>query len=350
MAAKYKGNAKRRQMKKAGRQEFAFPAFMRCPHCAMDPATCARLRDKAPAVILTASTYPGRLAGFVIQNWRIFARGIKRREMHRFLLPLLTLLCLSTYAISDTPDPAVKTSQWQGFEKLDFQVAGRAGLLVKPEKAAEGNPWIWRTEFFGHEPQGDLALLAAGWHVAYFKVSNMYGSPESIDLMEQFYEAVTGKYGLNHKVVLEGFSRGGLYAVNFAAAHPDETAALYLDAPVLDLRSWPGGKGAGKGDKKCWEEAMKLYGLTEETAAAFKGNPLDHIEPLAKAGIPIIAVVGDADKTVPYPENTAILEQRYKALGGKIEVIVKPGGDHHPHSLKDPKPIVDFLLANAYKH
>jgi pimeloyl-ACP methyl ester carboxylesterase len=269
--------------------------------------------------------------------------------MRKFLLQLLTLFCFSTYANSDTPEAPVKASQWQGFDRLDFQVAGHAALLVKPTKAAEGKPWIWRTEFFGHEPQGDLALLAAGWHVAYFQVSNMYGSPESIDLMAQFDEAVTHTYGLNPKAVLEGFSRGGLYAVNFAAAHPDKTAALYLDAPVLDIRSWPGGKGAGKGDSHCWEEAMKLYGLTEETAGAFKGNPLDHLEPLAKAGIPIIAVVGDADKTVPYPENTAILEQRYKALGGKIEVIVKPGGDHHPHSLKDPKPIVDFLLANAYQ-
>ena len=261
---------------------------------------------------------------------------------------MLMLFVLPAFAISDPGETPIKTSQWQGFEKMDFQVAGHAAVLVKPEKAAEGNPWIWRAEFFGHEPQGDLALLAAGWHVAYFQVSNMYGSPESIDLMAQFHEAVTKTYGLNPKAVLEGFSRGGLYAVNFAAAHPDKTAALYLDAPVLDIRSWPGGKGAGKGDKHCWQEAMNLYGLTEETAAAFKGNPLDHLEPLAKAGIPIIAVVGDADKTVPYPENTAILEQRYKALGGKIEVIVKPGVDHHPHSLVDPKPIVDFLLANAY--
>ena len=57
----------------------------------------------------------------------------------------------------------------------------------------------------------------------------------------------------------------------------------------------------------------------------------------------------DADKAVLLAENTAILEARNKALGGKIEVIVKPGGDHHPHSLKDPKPIVDCLLANALR-
>ena len=64
---------------------------------------------------------------------------------------------------------------------------------------------------------------------------------------------------------------------------------------------------------------------------------------------PIISVVGDADTAVPLPENTAILEKRYKEMGGKIEVIVKPGVDHHPHSLKDPKPIVDFLMNNALR-
>ena len=126
--------------------------------------------------------------------------------------------------------------------------------------------------------------------------------------------------------------------------------AAGLDAPVLDIKSWPGGKGAGKGDKHCWVEALKIYGLTEETVGAFKGNPLDQLEPIAKAHIPILAVVGDADTVVPYPENTAVMEGNYKMLGGKIEVIMKHNGDHHPHSLKDPKPIVDFLLANAYKN
>jgi len=244
---------------------------------------------------------------------------------------------------------APQSSDWHGYEKLDFAVAGHAGLIVKPKAPAAGQPWIWRTEFFGHEPQADLSLLAAGWHVAYYQVSDMYGAPPAIDLMMKFHAHVTNAYGLSQRVVLEGFSRGGLYAVNFAAAHPDKTAGLYLDAPVLDIRSWPGGKGAGKGDANCWSQALKIYGLTEETTKTFKGNPLDQLEPLAKARVPIISVVGDADTAVPLPENTAILEKRYKEMGGKIEVIVKPGVDHHPHSLKDPKPIVDFLMNNALR-
>ena len=169
----------------------------------------------------------------------------------------------------------VKASEWNGFEKLDFVVADRACSLVRPKTPAEGAPWIWRTEFFGHEPQGDIALLQAGWHVAYIPVSDMYGAPPSIEIMEQFQQQVLTEQCLNSRAVLEGFSRGGLYAVNFAAAHPEQTAGLYLDAPVLDIRSWPGGKGKSKGDAHCWEQALAVYGLTEETAPAFKGNPLD---------------------------------------------------------------------------
>ena len=258
-----------------------------------------------------------------------------------------TLLTLFLLTLLAQAEDVAKVSQWNGYDRLDFKVAGREALLVKPKTPAAGNPWIWRTEFFGHEPQGDIALLAAGWHVAFFKVSDMYGAPQSIELMTQFHAHVTREYGLKPKAVLEGFSRGGLYAVNFAAAHPDKTAALYLDAPVLDIRSWPGGKGKGKGSATCWKQALEIYALTEDTAKDFKGNPLDHAEAIAKAGIPIVAVVGDADDVVPYAENTKPFAEKFRAAGGTIEVIVKLGVNHHPHSLKDPKPFVDFLLKHA---
>jgi pimeloyl-ACP methyl ester carboxylesterase len=257
-------------------------------------------------------------------------------------LLILLLLSLVVHA-----DDAPRVSKWNGFDKLDFTVADHAALLVKPAIAAPGKPWIWRTEFFGHEPQGDVALLNAGWHLAYFKVSDMYGAPQSIELMDKFQTHVVREFGLSPRVVLEGFSRGGLYAVNFAAAFPAKTAALYLDAPVLDIRSWPGGKGKGKGSATCWKQALEIYDLTEDTAKDFRGNPLDSAEKLAKASIPIVAVVGDADDVVPFDENTKPFAEKYRAAGGTIEVIVKPGVNHHPHSLKDPKPIVDFLLKHV---
>ena len=238
-------------------------------------------------------------------------------------------------------------SKWSGFDRLDFEVAGRKCFIVVPPAPADGKPWIWRTEFFGHEPQADIALIGKGFHAAYIDVQNMYGAPVALDIMDKFHAHLVKEYGLSNKPVLEGFSRGGLFTLNWAARNPDKVSCIYNDAPVCDFKSWPGGKGKGKGSTGDWANCLKVYGLTEEQALAYKLNPVDNLEPLAKAKIPLLHVAGDADKVVPIDENTRLVEKRYKELGGEIEVIAKPGVDHHPHSLKDPKPIVDFVLAHV---
>ena len=268
--------------------------------------------------------------------------GVLRIRRITFWLGLCGLVAFARAANVGTPS-AVQRSVWNGFERLDFTLADRPCILVFPATAAPGKPWIWRTEFFGHEPQTDLALLARGWHLAFMDAKNMYGGPKSMALFGQFYAHVVTHVGLAQRVVLEGFSRGGLYAANFAAAHPTRVAAMYLDAPVLDIRSWPGRNRASKE----WAECLEAYGLTEESLAKFRGNPIDRVRAIAGGSIPIIAVCGDADTVVPFAENTAVFQQRYRELGGTMEVILKPGVDHHPHSLKDPTPIVEFLVKNA---
>jgi len=65
---------------------------------------------------------------------------------------------------------------------------------------------------------------------------------------------------------------------------------------------------------------------------------------LAKTGIPVIIVAGGADETVPYEENGELFVKRFRAAGGVIEEYVKPECGHHPHSLEDPRPIVEFLV------
>ncbi len=76
---------------------------------------------------------------------------------------------------------------------------------------------------------------------------------------------------------------------------------------------------------------------------------MDTLEPLARAKIPLIYVVGDADTIVPAAENALLIEERYKALGGRVQVIHKPGADHHPHGLDDPTPVVKFIIEAAAK-
>lgn len=236
---------------------------------------------------------------------------------------------------------------WNGYRQLLFECCGHESLVVIPHQPRPDRKWIWRAEFFGAFDMADRALLERGWYLAYHRVSNQYGCPESIAQFHKFQTIITQDFHLAPKAVLFGFSRGGLYAVNYAASYPQCVSALYLDAPVTDIRSWPGGKGVGEGDPGCWQECLNCYGLTEETAAGFEQNPIDRLQPLAEAGIPILLVAGDSDTVVPYAENGAILEQRYRELNGKITVIHKPGIGHHPHSLENPAPIVDWILEMA---
>jgi pimeloyl-ACP methyl ester carboxylesterase len=89
---------------------------------------------------------------------------------------------------------------------------------------------------------------------------------------------------------------------------------------------------------------QRHYGFTTEVEAlAFTGNPVDQLAPLAKAKVRLIHVVGDTDEVVPVAENTALIESRYRALGGRIQVIHKPGIGHHPHGLDDPAPVATFI-------
>ncbi len=234
-------------------------------------------------------------------------------------------------------------SEWHDYVRYDFVVDGQPAILIVPEKAAPGTPWVWRAEWFGdrHGPQVGLELLKRGWHYAYINASDRYGSPAAIKIFDTFYHRLTKDFELAPKMVMEGFSRGGLYAFNFAATYPERIAALYLDAPALDLKSWPGYR------KARWAEVAENYGLTVEQLETAPVSPLDRIEPVLKAGIPIIGVSGDADRTVLLEENLAVLEKRYREAGGTIEVILKPGGVHYPHSLADPTPIVEFILRHA---
>ncbi|MCD6303935.1 MAG: prolyl oligopeptidase family serine peptidase [Planctomycetes bacterium] len=252
---------------------------------------------------------------------------------------------------TDPPGPGGrfpgKKGKWHGFECYYFTVDGRRCRVVVPAEAAPGRPWIWRARFFGHEPQADIALLKKGFHLVYMDVAGLYGCPQAVRHWDAFYAYLTGNYGLARRAVLEGMSRGGLIVYNWAEANPDKVACIYADAPVCDIRSWPGGKGSGHGSPSCWAACKKLYGLTEKQAETFKGNPIDHLEPLARAGVPLLHVCGDADGVVPYAENTAVLAERYRKLGGKIQVILKKGVGHHPHSLKDPAPIVEFILRHT---
>ncbi len=270
---------------------------------------------------------------------------MKVSQMQTTLISHAIFLAMGAAALA-AGDASVQ--DWNGYRQMNLDVGGRPALLVLPREPATNRPWIWRTEFFGHEPQADLALLNKGFHVAYINMENMYGGPTAMGHMDEFYGLLTKAYGLSPKVALEGMSRGGLFALNWAILNPDKVSAIYLDAPVCDFKSWPAGFGKGAGSPNDWQMCKQAYGLnSDDNARSYTMGPLDNLTGLAKAHVPILSIVGTADDVVPVAENTRILQDRYKVLGGEITVIEKPGIGHHPHSLEDPKPIVDFFLKHA---
>jgi pimeloyl-ACP methyl ester carboxylesterase len=256
------------------------------------------------------------------------------KYLPKFLLFSSLLGLTSALIAEDNPFPG-KKSKWQGFDM--FQDGGRK--VIVPVKVAEGKPWVWRARFFGHQPQFDVALLKRGYHLVYCEVGGLFGSDQAVERWNAFYKYLREEHGFAEKVVLEGMSRGGLIIYNWGIANPEKVAVIYGDAPVMDFKSWP---GAGSGG------ILKSYGFKNaEEAKAYKRNPVDSLKSLADAGVPIIHVVGDADTVVPVSENTAVAEKRYHKMGGTFKVIHKKKVGHHPHSLKDPAPLVDFVLKHT---
>ncbi|MNO12798.1 Alpha/beta hydrolase family protein [compost metagenome] len=262
-------------------------------------------------------------------------------------------------ALEEGGAESAEVSEWMGFARTDFYFGGRECVVVAPQDAAPGRPWVWRSEFFGAFADADLALLEQGWHLAYCRLSHLYGCPYAAGQMEAFRAEVAAKYGLTLKPVLFGFSRGGLYALRYAALYPDRVAALYLDAPVVDIRSWPGGQGAGRGAPEEWRDCLAAYGIAQAASSPAEGarrageeteRLLAGLAAPARAGVPVLLVSGDADLDVPFEENGAVLERVYQAHGGTVTAILKPGGGHHPHSLPDVTPIVEFVLTAAANH
>lgn len=278
-------------------------------------------------------------------------RVSNRRNHFGLLMGSLAVIFLVTNvstALSDeAPFPGQK-GDWHGFAKYDFKVDGKPVVVVTPDKTAPGRPWIWHGEFFGHKPDPDIALLKRGFHIVYMSVPDMLGSPLAVAHWNAFYKELTEKYGFAKKAALVGLSRGGLYCYNWAAANPDKVACIYVDAPVCDFKSWPGGKGKAKGSPRDWQFVLEQYGFKNEAEAlAYDKNPVDNLAPLAKAKVPLLHVYGDADEVVPWEENTGLIAERYPKLGGEIVLIPKKGVGHHPHGLEDSTPIVEFIVKHA---
>jgi pimeloyl-ACP methyl ester carboxylesterase len=217
-----------------------------------------------------------------------------------------------------------KTS-WHGFDRYDFflnetnlaiEPAGasaptespgqRRCILVVPKAAAPGKPWSWRGCYWDHEPQAEIELLQRGFHIAYITANANLRPDKKWDAWHAF---LTERLGLSPKPAFIGMSRGGEFAYTWATAHPDKVTCIYADNP--------GGN-------------REIFARLGE---------------LAKNDVPLLQVCGSID---PLLGKVALpLENLHQQYGGRITMMIKEGAGHHPHSLRDPKPIVDFITRSV---
>jgi pimeloyl-ACP methyl ester carboxylesterase len=235
----------------------------------------------------------------------------------------VTLVGAAACAAADAPKFDGEKTSWHGFDRFDFlmdesdftikphkagadegnavktQVKGKLRcVVVAPKQPAPGNPWSWRGYYFDHEPQTEIELLKRGFHIGF--VWSDAGKS-----WDAWYKFLTETHGLSKKPAFVGMSRGGRNAYTWATANPDKLSCIYADNPAI----------------------------SREALSALGG--------LAKADVPLLHVCGSLDPILG--NHTLVAESAYQQLGGRISVMIKDGAAHHPHSLRDPKPIADFI-------
>ena len=227
-----------------------------------------------------------------------------------------------------------------------FSVKGHtAFLMLPPQKQAGGTtPWVLYAPTLPGLPGAEEKwmferFLDAGIAVAGIDVGESFGSREGRDLYSAFLEKLVQERGLSERACLLSRSRGGLMLFNWAADHPSSVACIAGIYPVCNLKSYPGLK-----------TASDAYGLSEEQLAAqlAEFNPIERLEPLAKAHIPIFHIHGDSDVVVPLEDNSGEVAKRYQKLGGDMTLKIVKGQGHNMWSgWFQSQELVDFVIAHA---
>ena len=182
-------------------------------------------------------------------------------------------------------------------------------------------------------------FLKAGIAIAGIDVGESYGSPKGRALYSALHKHLVEKHGLAKQACLLARSRGGLMLYSWAAENPDKVRCITGIYPVCNIASYPG-----------LPRASGAYELTAEQLKAqlAKHNPFDRLAPLAKAKVPIFHIHGDMDRVVPLDKNSAIIKQRYDALGGSMTLEVVKGQGHNMWvGWFQSQALVDFLIKHA---
>ena len=236
---------------------------------------------------------------------------------------------------------AVEGDLWYGYRRWKFQFEGREAWVVEPSRAdAEGRPWTWTIQWCEAfvDRSGVLDLLKQGWHHVWVDGFAERGNEKGVELFAKYQKFLVEDLGFKPKTCLVGMSWGGFFSINYAAAHPENVAKIYLDAPLMTFA-----KNFAKGGAPT-EDAKEIgpWAFEKPEGGDWLKDPrmpVNKAEPIAKAGIPILLLYGAQDQTVDPKENCEKFVERFQAAGGKIEIDKRWGFGHHQHGVDPDKTI-----------
>ena len=182
---------------------------------------------------------------------------------------------------------------------------------------------------------GVTSLLALGYHHAHIDVFATRANPDGVAVMHRFHDYLVS-LGMAPKANLIGMSWGGFFSLRYAETYPQDVCAIYLDAPVCDAAdpSQPA-EHRSFSIREAWK-------MTTDEICRSPLNPLNNVQPIVAADIPIYAVTGEDDQVVSVWHNFNVLELRLKAAGAKFTVVRRDAWGHHPHGFDDITDIVRF--------
>ncbi len=229
-----------------------------------------------------------------------------------------------------------------------FAVEGHEAFTILPKatKELKPTPWVWYAPTLPRLPGSEETwmfrkFLDQGIAIAGIDVGESYGSPAGRSLYTALYDHLVEERGFSKRACLLARSRGGLMLYNWAAEHPKSIACIAGIYPVCNLTSYPG-----------LSRAHTAYELSKQALAheLSQHNPIDRLRPLASAGVPILHIHGDQDKIVPLSENSSLVANRYKELGGAMTLKIIQGQGHNMWSgwFQDQQ-LVDFIVKNAQR-
>ena len=230
---------------------------------------------------------------------------------------------------------------WGAGHRIIFDFNGRKGWVIEPATPAPGRPWVWTMQWMGAflERTGAPDLVKRGYYHVHLAAYDTRANREGLLALADFQDYLVRELGFAPKANLIGMSWGGFFSLRYAETFPNRVCAIYLDAPVCNAAD-PEPSAADR-----VKTILDNCGISFEEMTTSKLNPLNNVEAIVDARIPLFAAVGQTDESVALAANFDLLEKRILELGGSIKVIRRNYWGHHPHGLDDPEELLAFHCA-----